>query len=188
MRMPIAWHYGHLDAFHLRGNGPQRSLDKFGYWTGGDAQFLPDDSVQEVIRIGQKAFYPRPKIREGGMRGGWFFHAPGSNIFMDLGKTFHATSRADFVRRHAIPIKLPPSYPFALDYTNHTCATAQAHGYDTVQFLGKPLEIVNCQKAVTDQAPRLDDTCAWPLKLWKDAAKRAPCDCNNSHSLLNCGP
>lgn len=141
--MPITWHYGKLpvnrsDAFHLRGNKPQRNLDRFGFWTGTNQNFLPDNSVQEVIRLG----YPRAKIREGGMKGAWFLHSPGSKIFLDIGRTLHATSRAEFVKRYTLPIKLSRSYQFALDYTNLTCVTAQAHGFDTVQFFGRPLEVV----------------------------------------------
>ena len=188
----IQWHYGQIlqndsGAFHLKGNGPARSLDRFGFWTGKTSNFLENDTVHEVIRIAQKHFYPHAKLREGGMKGTWFLSAPGSGIFIDMGKTIQLNSRHEFVKRFALPIALPKSYPFALDYTNLTCVTAQKYGYDTVQFKMRPmLEIVNCRKSLTNMKQHLDDACARPLPLWKDARKRETCKCNNNYPILNC--
>ena len=171
----------------LKGTGPTKSLNNFGFWTGKSSQFLQNDTVHEVIRIGQKHFYPHAKLREGGMKGTWFLHAPGSGIFMDIGKTIQMDSRDQFVNRFTLPIKLPKRYQFALDYTNLTCVTAQKYGFHTVQFRISPfLEIVNCRKILTNIEAHLDDTCAEPLFLWKDARKKERCKCNNNYPILNC--
>jgi hypothetical protein len=56
-----------------------------------------------------------------------------------------------------------------------------------VQFKAQQLlEIVNCRKILTDVKQHLDDACARPLLLWKDANKRETCNCDNNYPILNC--
>lgn len=189
----IRFHYGHPSvndtiAHLLKGNGPTLKLNNFGFWTGTKSTFSNDYTLQEVIRIGQQFFYPHKKLREGGMKGAWFYHSPGSGIFMDTGKTLKCSSRFEFVKRFNISIRLPKNYPFALDYTNLTCHYAQQYGFHTVQFKSVPLEIVNCRKIITDVQPHLHDTCAFPLQfLWSNhSSKLKRCECNSNYPILNC--
>ena len=99
-RMPTSFTPNATVACHRQyriGGGPTTGLNRFGYFVDEACRphrMWPDNTRVEVTRIAQRAFEPYAKIREGGMKGCWFFLAAGSQVWISLGRTLMAGTRA----------------------------------------------------------------------------------------------
>jgi len=181
----------------IGGMGPQRGLDRFGYWRQSDCigsplPFLDDNTLVPVVHIAQRAFYPRPKLREGGLKGCWFFVAPGSDTYISIGRSLRAGTRVRAVQLLGLNMTLPPHYPFALDY-QPVCEATQKLGFDTIQYHNQTRvrrftdaipEIVVCRRECTDSKPSFDDACAGNITVYRGDGSR--CSCDNKQRILNC--
>ena len=199
-RMPASFTPNATVACHRQyriGGGPTTGLNRFGYFVDEACRphrMWPDNTRVEVTRIAQRAFEPYPKIREGGMKGCWFFLAAGSQVWISVGRTLMAGTRA----RAALELGLAENGTGQvraahaerdLDYVD-ICTAARRHGYDTIQYLNTARhrgndapEIVNCHDSCVLAKKSLDDACTG-IPKWN--ATGDTCWCENRLAILNC--
>lgn len=102
-----------------------------------------DHSWVEVTRIAERSFFPRPKKREGGALGCWFFAAAGSGVFFNVGRSLRATRRedltaalnmtSDVLHQAGVDRRYLELYPYGIDPLG-LCERAAARGYDSLQI------------------------------------------------------
>ena len=129
--------------------------------------------------------------RPPGDSGTWFYLAPGSGIYFDLGRTIAFQDHDDAGRkfRCGCGAQHQPSCRPGVKYAECWSKQAAAQGYDTVQFTARHRENVwkyeildtHVQKqkggCPADDNPRF--TSGW------DGVR--PCHCDHSSDKLNCG-
>ena len=172
-----------------------------------------DHSWVEVTRIAERSFFPRPKKREGGALGCWFFAAAGSGVFLNVGRSLRVTRREDLaaalnmtndvLRQAGIDRKFFEVYPYSIDPLG-LCGRAAARGYDSLQIWdedakGHRLEparypdgLTHLTKLWEHEVVSCNPNCLasngpctrLPLRTGVDASR--PCACNDARPVLNC--
>lgn len=191
-------------ASHARRNpgwrnwpNPEFKLAPFGFWLYPRPvpKCLANETWVEVIR--------RREAYEGDNPFAWYYHAPGSGIWLNTGRTIcsaaeqrdarhfdihasppqvaNATSllARGFARGFSIDGRLSPRLRRSNSNWRGSIDTMQRNGP-----FGNMLEIVDIRPAATQHCGRAGCTCSGTLRAGWKAGR--PCRCDETRELLNC--
>lgn len=147
-----------------------------------------DGGRVEVLRVATKDFshYPEglskgnpvSEVTDDVPYGCWFIRAPGSGVYVDVGRSLRTNTRQEVNK--ILDIKMPRD-----DDDAFWCQKALEKGYDSIQTgysHGKFSEVVICNGLCGTEP--LWEACPTIPMFDKEGEQ---CDCNNEKRILNCG-
>ncbi len=144
-------------------------------------QPLPSNSWVEISHCANKVAKNREKV------GAWYYYAPGSGVYLNLGKTKvyqkHPDAVKDILKETCFDSECDKFYPKLFK-------TAKEQGYDTIQFLNHTdMRCGNTAIEIVDTAGVGTFACgdSKPGKFRTGYQATLPCVCDNKKLCSNCG-